>query len=208
MIGNIEELSQEITGNNGAFQYYVLLLFENPKRKEKSRALLEKVLSTNFIVKTISMEEEKSGYIPQRFYERLSNISGELQDKNPCVFVLGVEQDIDHNLRLLNYYRDLFRFNFPIIFFLPAILVNKFEEIAPDLFSLFGNNQYIVDELDTELSREDISASLDFYEKKHNLKSKEFYDKWILGEIEDTFENHNWALTYQLLELTDEDENQ
>jgi len=38
MIGNIEELSQVITWNNGAFQYYVLLLFENPKRKEKAQA--------------------------------------------------------------------------------------------------------------------------------------------------------------------------
>lgn len=206
MIENIEELSQEITWNKDAFQYYVLLLFENPKRKEKAQALLERDLSSDISVKTIRIEEEGSGYIPEGFYKSLSNISKEVQEKNPCVFVSGMEQDFENNLKLLNSYRDLFYFNFPIIFWLPAVLEKKVMEIAPDLFSLFGNNRYIIDELDTEISREDICESLSFFEKKYNMKSDEFYQKWLKGEIEDTIETHNWALTYQLLELAKEDD--
>jgi hypothetical protein len=39
---------------------------------------------------------------------------------------------------------------------------------------------------------------LDEYEQKYEIKSEEFYEKWLNGETEDDFEMNEWAGFYKL----------
>ena len=79
-------------------------------------------------------------------------------------------------------------------------------DIAPDLFSFFGSNRYRVDDLDTELEREDILRALKDYESKYKVDSKAFYNKWLNGEMDENFETSDWALIYQLSQMIFNDE--
>jgi len=207
MIENLEELAREIIWNKGASQYFLLLLFDTIKSRDKAIMILERELSDQFSIHHIKIGKKDPNFIPLGLYHEIKDINKVSKEKTPCVFLLDLEHNLTQNIALINSNRELFRFPFPIIFWLPSILEKKLMELAPDLFSFFGNNRYIVDDLDTQLEMEDILKAQKNFEEKFKMDSKTFYNKWLNGEMDENFETHDWALIYQLLQMIDKDEN-
>lgn len=207
MIENLEELAQDILWNKGASQYFLLLLFDTIKVRDKAITILERELSDQFSIHHINISEKDPNYIPQGLYHEIDDIDKSSKGKTPCVFLLGLEPNISQIIVPLNSNRELFRFKFPLVFWLPSILEKQLMALAPDLFSFYGNNRYIVDDLDTELEMEDILKALKEFEDKFKMDSKTFYNKWLDGEMDENFETHDWALIYQLSQMIDKDEN-
>jgi len=207
MIENLEELAQDITWNKGSSQYFLLLLFDTIKIRDKAIMILERELSDQFSIHRINIGKKEPYFIPQGLYQEIDDIDKSSKEKSLCVFILGLEQNLSQDSALLNTNRELFRFKFPIIFWLPSNLEPKLMDKAPDLFSFFGSNRYRVDDLDTELVREDILKALKDFEDKYKMDSKTFYNKWLGGEMDENFETHDWALIYQLSQMIDKDEN-
>jgi hypothetical protein len=48
-----------------------------------------------------------------------------------------------------------------------------------------------------QISVEELREELRPFEEKYHLSSEEFYEKFKLGEIEDTKETVDWCLTYR-----------
>ena len=206
MIENLEELAQYIVRNKGASQFFLILLFDTIKSRDKAITILSRELKDQFSIHHINISEEEPDYIPQGLYREIDDIDKSSKEKTPCVFLLGLEHNLSQDLARLNTNRELYRFHFPIIFWLPSILEKKFMEIAPDLFSFFGNNRYRVDDLDTQLEKEDILKVLKEFEDKYKMESKTFYNKWLDGEMDKNFETSDWSLIYQLSQMIDKDE--
>jgi|GEM_PF-6941123 len=206
MIDSFEELSKDIIFNQNSVQYFVLLVFNNSQKREKAILILKRELTGSFSFHSINVEREKKDYIPFGLYHRLSDIKKESKKKKPCVFIYGLEYNFSENMKKFNSHRELFKFDLPIIFFLPIEFEKKMMDIAPDLFGLFGNNRHVVDNLDTELSNDEIVRILKEFEEKYQMNSGDFYKKWVNGNIEDSFEMQDWMMIYQLSEIMQEHE--
>jgi len=207
MIENLEELAQDIVRNKGARQYFLLLLFDTIKSRDKAIMILERELSDQFSIHRINIDEKEQNFIPHGLHREVDKIYNVSKERIPCVFLLGLEQNLSKNAALLNSNRELFRFKFPIIFLLPSNLELKLKDIAPDLSSFFRSNSFKVDDLDTELEMEDILKALKNYEEKYKMDSRTFYEKWLGGEMDKNFETSDWSLIYQLSQMIDKDEN-
>lgn len=74
---------------------------------------------------------------------------------------------------------------------------NKFQ-----LGNKFGNFILMITQTQAEYSEylaelQDINNQLTVYENKYNLRSESFYEKWLSGQIPDTFENNVWSALYK-----------
>ena len=201
MIENLQELAQTIVLHKGILQYYLLLLYKTYEERDVTSLILERELSHDFDVKQIQIPQEADDFIPDGLLQSLKNLQHTVKGKNPCAFIFGIEHIIPAGLRILNSNRELFRFNFPIVFWLSEHLEGKFEELAPDLFSFFWTDRFQVDLLNTELSNGELQELLKGFEEKYHTDSKNFYTAWEKGEFEETFETHDWATIYRLLHL-------